>query len=63
MPAHRALGPEMLTKYISTVPPILSAGSFQVMVNCCLAMRNVTDGVLGAVGGAGSIVGEDQIND
>ena len=42
---------------------MLSGGSFQVMVNCCLGMRNVTDGVLGAAGGAGSIVGEDQSKD
>ena len=27
-----------------------------MMLNCCLGMRNVTDGVSGAAGGAGNIV-------
>ena len=30
-----------------------------MMVNCCPGMRNVTDGVLGAAGGPGNIVGKE----
>ena len=29
-----------------------------MIVNCCPGIRNVTDGVLGAAGGAGNIVGK-----
>ena len=38
------------------VSPKSSVGSFQVMINRRLK-RNVTDGVLGAAGGAGNTVG------
>ena len=33
-------------------------GSFHVMVNCCLGIGNITDGVLGVAGGSGNKVGK-----
>ena len=35
---------------------MFSGGSFQVMVNRCLEVRNVADGVLGVAGEAGNVV-------
>ena len=37
---------------------MLSSGSLHVMVNCCLGIGNITDGVFGVAGGAGNRVGK-----